>query len=319
MKKIKLFLVSMLCLFFVSGCDEKAPSVCTTVYPVKYLVERIAGKYVKVSNISKDAMIQRAGIRSNYKKMLENADGLFYIQGLEPYMELYDEEIHATDIEVVNLATKSAIYKFERYTKGIVDGKETGVESPYYNGEEFSSVDKYSADPMLWMDPVAMTSMGSDIRDYLVGKYPEYKTIFNDSFDELELDLARLDADFQTIPNDKLNVSFVTMTPSFGNWQKSYGVKVYPVSLSKYGTLPTKNQLAIIKKRIIRDGVRYMAIEQNLPDDMVELQNQLIDELGLIPVSLHNLSSLTSIETKSGKDYLSIMYDNLKTLESIAY
>lgn len=30
---------------------------------------------------------------------------------------------------------------------------------------------------MLWMDPVAMTSMASDIRDYLVQKYPQYKDI----------------------------------------------------------------------------------------------------------------------------------------------
>lgn len=319
MKKIKVFLVSMLCLFLFSGCDEKEPSVCTTVYPVQYLATRIGGKYVKISNISSDSMIQRASIRKNYVKLLEKADGLFYIQGLEPYMELYNEEIHETDVDMINLATKSAIYTFERYTKVEVDGKTTGVETPYYNGEEFSSIDKYNVDPMLWMDPVAMTSMGSDIRDYLIEEYPEYKAIFNENFDELELDLARLDADFQSIPNEFKNISFVSMTPSFGNWQKSYGIKVYPVSLSKYGGMPTSNQLTAIKKRIIKDGVRYIAVEQNLPQDMLDVQNQLINELGLLPVPLHNLSSLTSEEQASEKDYLSIMYDNLKVLESIAF
>ena len=42
------------------------------------------------------------------------------------------------------------------------------------------------------MDPVAMTSMASDIRDYLVQKYPQYKDIFDENYDALELDLARL-------------------------------------------------------------------------------------------------------------------------------
>lgn len=115
-----------------------------------------------------------------------------------------------------------------------------------------------------------------------------------------------------------MNISFVSMTPSFGNWQKSYGIKVYPITLSKYGALPTSDQLAAMKKRIKSDHVRYIAIEQNLSEDMEKLQQQLIDELALIPVNLNNLSSISSEDKKASKDYLTIMYDNLKALESIA-
>ena len=89
--------------------------------------------------------------------------------------------------------------KFERYTSTTIDGITAGTEGPYYEGEEFANLDTYDADPMLWMDPVAMTSMASDIRDYLVQKYPQYKDIFDENYDALELDLARLEADFQAI------------------------------------------------------------------------------------------------------------------------
>ncbi|RGC17322.1 zinc ABC transporter substrate-binding protein [[Clostridium] innocuum] len=316
--KIKLFLVSVLVLFLVSGCEEKNPSIATTVYPVQYLVERIGGDDVTVSNITENTMIQRAQIKSSFQDILKNSDALFYIGGLEPYMDLYVDDIRDTGVDMVDLATKSAIYKFERYTSTTIDGITAGTEGPYYEGEEFANLDTYDADPMLWMDPVAMTSMASDIRDYLVQKYPQYKDIFDENYDALELDLARLEADFQAIPDGKMNISFVSMTPSFGNWQKSYGIKVYPVTLSKYGALPTSDQLAAIKKRIKSDHVRYIAIEQNLSEDMEKLQQQLIDELALIPVNLNNLSSISSEDKKASKDYLTIMYDNLKALESIA-
>ncbi|MBS6180047.1 zinc ABC transporter substrate-binding protein [[Clostridium] innocuum] len=316
--KIKLFLVSVLALFLVSGCEEKNPSIATTVYPVQYLVERIGGDDVTVSNITENTMIQRAQIKSSFQDILKNSDALFYIGGLEPYMDLYVDDIRDTGVDMVDLATKSAIYKFERYTSTAIDGITAGTEGPYYEGEEFANLDTYDADPMLWMDPVAMTSMASDIRDYLVQKYPQYKDIFDENYDALELDLARLEADFQAIPDGKMNISFVSMTPSFGNWQKSYGIKVYPVTLSKYGALPTSDQLAAIKKRIKSDHVRYIAIEQNLSEDMEKLQQQLIDELALIPVNLNNLSSISSEDKKASKDYLTIMYDNLKALESIA-
>lgn len=316
--KIKLFLVTVLALFLVSGCEEKNPSIATTVYPVQYLVERIGGDDVTVSNITENTMIQRAQIKSSFQDILKNSDALFYIGGLEPYMDLYVDDIRDTGVDMVDLATKSAIYKFERYTSTTIDGITAGTEGPYYEGEEFANLDTYDADPMLWMDPVAMTSMASDIRDYLVQKYPQYKDIFDENYDALELDLARLEADFQAIPDGKMNISFVSMTPSFGNWQKSYGIKVYPVTLSKYGALPTSDQLAAIKKRIKSDHVRYIAIEQNLSEDMEKLQQQLIDELALIPVNLNNLSSISSEDKKASKDYLTIMYDNLKALESIA-
>ena len=316
--KIKLFLVSVLALFLVSGCEEKNPSIATTVYPVQYLVERIGGDDVTVSNITENTMIQRAQIKSSFQDILKDSDALFYIGGLEPYMDLYVDDIRDTGVDMVDLATKSAIYKFERYTSTTIDGITAGTEGPYYEGEEFANLDTYDADPMLWMDPVAMTSMASDIRDYLVQKYPQYKDIFDENYDALELDLARLEADFQAIPDGKMNISFVSMTPSFGNWQKSYGIKVYPITLSKYGALPTSYQLAAMKKRIKSDHVRYIAIEQNLSEDMEKLQQQLIDELALIPVNLNNLSSISSEDKKASKDYLTIMYDNLKALESIA-
>ena len=316
--KVKLFLVSVLALFLVSGCEEKNPSIATTVYPVQYLVERIGGDDVTVSNITENTMIQRAQIKSSFQDILKDSDALFYIGGLEPYMDLYVDDIRDTGVDMVDLATKSAIYKFERYTSTTIDGITAGTEGPYYEGEEFANLDTYDADPMLWMDPVAMTSMASDIRDYLVQKYPQYKDIFDENYDALELDLARLEADFQAIPDGKMNISFVSMTPSFGNWQKSYGIKVYPVTLSKYGALPTSDQLAAMKKRIKSDHVRDIAIEQNLSEDMEKLQQQLIDELALIPVNLNNLSSISSEDKKASKDYLTIMYDNLKALESIA-
>ena len=316
--KIKLFLVSVLALFLVSGCEEKNPSIATTVYPVQYLVERIGGDDVTVSNITENTMIQRAQIKSSFQDILKDSDALFYIGGLEPYMDLYVDDIRDTGVDMVDLATKSAIYKFERYTSTTIDGITAGTEGPYYEGEEFANLDTYDADPMLWMDPVAMTSMASDIRDYLVQKYPQYKDIFDENYDALELDLARLEADFQAIPDGKMNISFVSMTPSFGNWQKSYGIKVYPITLSKYGALPTSDQLAAMKKRIKSDHVRYIAIEQYLSEDMEKLQQQLIDELALIPVNLNNLSSISSEDKKASKDYLTIMYDNLKALESIA-
>lgn len=318
MKKLQSFLVILLCMVTLAGCAERKPSATVTIYPLKYLVETIGGNEVDVTSISTDTLIQRAQLKSDYKSILKNSDVLFYIGGLEPYLDLYIEDVRATKVNMVNLETRSAIYKFERYTTSTINYVKTGVETPYYEGDAFADIDTYDSDPMLWMDPVAMTSMGSEIKEVMINKYPQYKEIFEENYRKLEIDLARLDADFQKIPEENMQISFVSMTPSFGIWQKSYGVNVYPVCLSKYGALPSDEQLQVIKERIMKDRVRYMVIEQNLPEDMLKLQQQLIDELGLIPINMNNLSSISESDQKATKDYITMMYENLKMLENMA-
>lgn len=316
----KLFLVfaCSISLLSLSGCAPSKPKLCTTAYPIEYLVSRIGGEYVETCNISENKIIQRTTIKENYKELLANADVLLFIGGLEPYMEMYLEDLQSSKVEMLDLGAKSGIYDFRRYTTSVVEGKLVTIESDYYEGDLFASADMYKSDPMLWLDPIAMTSMASTIRDYLVQKFPEYAKVFHTNFDNLETELARLDADFQDLKEEQLNISFVSISPSFGNWQKSYGIRVYPVSLSKYGALPTEGQLAEIKKRIQMDGVRYIVKESNLPEDMLALHDQLASELGLISVEMHNISSLQESDIEANNNYLTLMYQNLKLLESMA-
>lgn len=316
-RKLMLMLTALLTLSLVSACSPGKPTLCSTVYPVNYLISQIGGDYVDTCSISSSELVQRSQIKSNFKSQLKKADALFYIGGLEPYMELYLDDIRSSKVDMVDLATRSAVFDFERYTTTSLDGKAVFSNGPYYEGDAFKNLDKYNSDPMIWMDPIAMTSMGSTIKDYLIKEYPEYTKVFEDNYKKLEYDLARLDSEFQNLKKEENPISIVTMTPSFGYWQKPYGIRVYPVVMSKYGALPTALQLEAIKAKIQNDGVRYIADEPNMPDDMRALYEQLKSELGLISINLSNLSSITKQDAKENKNYLSIMYENLSALESI--
>lgn len=318
MKKRLILISIFLFVSLLSGCRPSSPKVAVTSYPVEYLVKKIGGDYVSVTNISSDSLIQRATIKDDYEAVLDASDVLFYIGGLEPYMELYLDDIRSARIKMIDLSSISALNQFKRYTSINLDGKLVTAETPWYEGDVFKNIDMYDKDPILWIDPISMSSMGSSICSYLSDKYPEYAKIFNQNFDSLMNDLARIDADYQSIKDEGLKISFVSVTPSFGNWQKSYGIKVYPICLSKYGAMPTSAQLKAMKDRIQQDGVRYIVKEPNLPEDMLKLHDQLVSELGLISVSLSNISSLSEEEKKNGVDYRSLMYENLKVLEEMA-
>lgn len=316
----KLLLIGLI--FMLCACTSPKQYVAYTIYPVGYLLNRIGGDRISTISIQNNTLVQRSQIVQNYKEILSDSSVLFHVGDLEPYLYAYDEDVDEIGVDTQDLSVLNALYDFKRYSLVYVDGKQNFVETDYYEGDEFENINMYDLDLNIWLSPTGMRSMAIDIKDYLASNYVEQSSYFEENFNVLYDELIVLDAAYNALAT-KLNannktIKFVSMTPSFGCWQKDYGFQVYPVCLSKYGTLPTTDQLEKIKEKIINDEVKYIAYEPNMTSDMSDLMIQLEEELDLKRISLNNISSITDSQVQNGKDYLSLMYENLSTLESIA-
>ena len=323
MKRTVMKLLSViLAVTLLSACAPERSGIAYTVYPVGFLVERMTGGSIPSESIQEDVIVQRATIREDWEEVLSSAAVFLHIGQLDPYYAMYSRDYASLVPDLIDLSVMNAVYDFRRYTEVNSDGEITFIESPYYRGEEFDLIDTDSRDLYLWMDPIAMLSMARDVRDWLISAYPDEQAAFESNFELLENDLINLDAQYQALATsnevNERQIKFVTMTASFGNWQKTYGFQVYPVILSKYGALPNEAQLELIEKRIKDDDVQYIVYESNMTQDMISLFNRIEDDLSLTRVELSNLSSLTEADKEAGKDYLSIMYENLAVLETMA-
>ena len=328
MKKITKVLISLLIVLMLTGCGKIKTYTSYTIYPIGYLLNRIGGNRIKAISVQTDELVQVAKPKvkteeePGFKEIIDDSLFFFHIGDLEPYLEMYESDIAQSEVAVTDLSVLNAIYKFQRYTLVQANGRETYIKAPYYDDSSFETIDIYDTDLFLWLDPIGMLSMAKKIYQTLASNYVEQAAYFKENYTALENDLIEVDARYQNLSNklksESKVIKFVSMTPSFGCWQKSYGFQVYPVCLSKYGALPNEKQLEAIKQRIIQDDVKYIVYEPNMTTEMSELFNSLADELGLIRVNLSNISSLTQTQINDGKDYLSIMYENLSVLENIA-
>lgn len=327
MKLLNKLITSALILCLLTGCANTKTYISYSVYPIGYLLSRIGGNKIQTISVQTDDMIQLATVKEmteeseGFNEILDNSQYFLHIGTLEPYLDIYEDEMYDSGSNIIDLSTLNTTYKFKRYTLVRSNNVDTYIESPYYEGEEFNVLDTYNNDLFLWLDPIGMLSMANDVYDLLSSNYVEQSAYFKANYDVLHSDLITLDATYQTLANkckaNNVSIKFVSMTPSFGSWQKSYGFQVYPICLSKYGTLPTDEQLEIIKQRIVDDGVKYIAYEPNMSNEMTILFNQLVDDLDLTRVNLSNISSLTNNQKDNGKDYLTLMYENYNVLEMI--
>lgn len=323
MKILRKILVILL-VIMLAGCGNVKHYSAYTIYPIGYLLNRIGGNRIDAVSIQSNTIVQVSNIVDNYEEILSDSSVLFHIGNLEPYMDLYENQIKNLDIDLSagDLSILNCLYEYKRYTPVVVDGKVSYVEGPFYEGDIFNEIDTYDLDPYIWLSPSGMYCMAKDVYDYLSSNYVEQSSYFKENYQTLADELIALDASYQALATklikENKSIKFVSMSGSFGCWQKDFGIQVYPVCLSKYGALPSDAQLEIIKNKIIGDGVNYIAYEPNMSDEMLALFNKLEDELKLKRVTLYNISSLTNPQIDSGKDYLSLMYENLSILENMA-
>ncbi len=317
-RKITKLLIIALSLFTLAGCVPKDKTVLVTSYPMEYLFKVLGGNRVNVERLYSGSTAQTAVIRSDYEELIKKADAVFYIDELQPYWEIYSDVLaQNTKIEKINLADRSTLYNFKRFSTINVGGKQHIVDSEYYESTVFEPIDTYDKDPFLWMDPLAMTSMARTIKDWLTSNYPDESNLFEERFNELEVQLINLQADYQKLRTNQGSYKVVTVHPSFGNWQRSFGVSVYPLILSKYGSLPTDEQFEAIRERIQADDVRYIAMEKGLTEEELIIFNQIKTELQLTEINLNSLFDLTSEDISKNMDYITEMYNNLEALESM--
>lgn len=313
-KSILKLTVLLLILSVVSACVPRTRNVVVTNYPSQFLMERLAGNRVNIKRLDTGNIAQLATINEDYASIIKEADVLFYINELQPYWELYKDDITAAKVQMIDLSERSAMYPFNRFTSVSVNDQKHYIESSYYEG--LTIADSYSMDPFLWMDPLSTTSMARTMLDWLVSVYPDDEALFQENFDTLEIELVRLQADLQLLQNTTSPLRFVSVTPSFGNWQKSYNIGVYPLITSKYGVLPNEEELSIIRNRIMDDNVQFIAYEEGMSQDYIDLFNRIKIELDLTQIDLNNGFTLSAKDLESNNDYITKMYQNLETLEA---
>lgn len=317
-KRFQTLVILVLCMVLLcaGGCAAASEQIAYSVYPIGYLVERLAGTTVQAVSIQSNTIVQKAQLKEDYSVILSDSEVFMHIGDLEPYLSAYDDEIRASGIQMLDLSAVNAIYPFGRNAGG-------GNVSPYYEEECFSTVDTWTYEMNLWMDPISMLSLADDIHEWLVKTYPENTALYDTNYASLRLDLVNLDAGFEALAAELQEsgqqLQFVTMSAGFGIWQNTYGFGIYPVVLSKYGVLPDEAQLSCIEQRIQNDGVRYIVYEPDMPSDMLALYKRIQEDLDLTAITLSNLSMLSEEQMTSGKDYLSVMYENLSTLENLVH
>ncbi|HEM4157443.1 zinc ABC transporter substrate-binding protein AdcA [Streptococcus suis] len=305
MKKVGLLFLSVSALL-LGACGNSTASedgklnIVTTFYPVYEFTKQVAGDEANVDLLVK-AGTEVHGYEPSAKDIarIQEADAFVYEnENMETWVHDVEKSLDTTKVNVIS-ATEGML---------LLPGGEEEHKGHDHSGERHS----HAYDPHVWLSPERAITLVENIRDSLVAKYPEKKDAFETNAAAYIEKLDALDAKYSETLSAAKQKYFVTQHTAFAYLALDYGLKQVSITGVAADEDPTPSRLAELTEYINKYGIKYIYFEENASKSVAET---LAKETGVQLDVLNPLESLTDEDMKNGKDYISVMEDNLTALE----
>ncbi|MBO4131394.1 zinc ABC transporter substrate-binding protein AdcA [Streptococcus suis] len=305
MKKVGLLFLSVSALL-LGACGNSTASedgklnIVTTFYPVYEFTKQVAGDEANVELLVK-AGTEVHGYEPSAKDIarIQEADAFVYEnENMETWVHDVEGLIDTEKVNVIS-ATEGML---------LLPGGEEEHEGHDHSEEGHS----HAYDPHVWLSPERAITLVENIRDSLVAKYPEKKDAFETNAAAYIEKLDALDAKYSETLSAAKQKYFVTQHTAFAYLALDYGLKQVSITGVAADEDPTPSRLAELTEYINKYGIKYIYFEENASKSVAET---LAKETGVQLDVLNPLESLTDEDMKNGKDYISVMEDNLTALE----
>ena len=332
MKKI-LLLMPLLLLAACGQTSEEAQSidqdpeklqVYTTVYPLTYFTERIAGDLVDVQSIYPAGSNEHTFEPTQQEMIkLADADLMFSIGlGLEGFIDSAKKTLQDENVEFIATADQISDEELEAALGHKEDGHEEESHDEEAHGEEAHAEeagshdghDHGSTDPHVWMSPVLSEKLAESIKVSLTEADPENAEIYESNYTELIVELEMLDRSFEDLSERVSKDTFFVSHAAFSYLSEPYGFEQVAIAGLNSQDEPSQKELTEIVDLAKEKEVQYIVFEQNVSSNLTEV---IQNEVGAEAIEMHNLGVLTQENIDNEETYFTLMEKNLQVLETI--
>ncbi len=289
MKKI---ILSLLLLLTVVGCsaqpiDDGKLHIVVSFYILEDFTKKIGGDHIVVTNLSKTA-----GEPHDYEPSTQDMKTLSetkYIMILGNDFEPWFNDVYDT-IKVYNA-------KLLTVSEGI----------PTLTSETTGQID-----PHIWLSVRHAKTMLKKIHAFLSENDPSHKADYDESLNSALSEFSLLDQDYTETLKDRQRNEFVTNHAAFSYLAKDYGLVMIPIMGLEPDAEPSASMMAQIIDKVSLYKIPYILYEDEANR---EVATAIARETGAKTGILRTIEGLNAAQVAEGKDYVSLMRENLNWLK----
>lgn len=320
MRRSKFWAVIALVALVVTGCGgaAKVPSfaeadrlkVATSFYPLYEFAAAVGGDKADVINLVPPGTEPHDWEpTAGHIKTLNAAQVFLYNgAGMEHWVKKTLQSLDSKSLSVVETSRGFALLQGRHDDHGDADEhghEEEEADEHGHEAEEF--------DPHIWLDPKGAIHTVEMIRDAFVQADATHKATYEANAARYIEKLKALDAEFQTGLAQCRTQEFFTSHAAFGYLAHRYGLEQHAIMGLAPEAEPTPKDLAAIIAEAKEHDVRYIFFETLVSDKVAKV---VADEIGAQTLVLNPFEGLTEADIKAGKNYLSVMQENLANLKT---
>lgn len=317
---VNLLLTFALLITILAGCSNqgqeqrqagvvKKLQVYTTIFPVYDFTVNIGGEKVEVKKLVPPGVEPHEWEPSPRDVVGLGSSDIFIYNGvgMEPWVEKFLNSVNKPELLVVDASKEVELL-------AQLGGHSHGHSHSHSHSHNASSGGKVveSKDPHIWLDPLNAKIMVDNIKDALSKADPANNIYYETNANRYKEELDLLHQEYLAALENAPNKVFVTSHDAFGYLAHRYNLKQISIRGVSPEVEPTPGKVAEIIKIVRNNKISYIFFETLVSPKVSEV---IAKETGAEILPLNPLDGLSQNEIDAGKNYLSVMRDNLANLK----
>ena len=281
-KKIYLLFITLILILCSTGCKKDTMediTIYTTTYPIEYITKKLYSDYSDISSIYPNEVIELSD------KLIKD----YSYANLFVYNGLSNEKTY-----VVKMLNNNKNLKIVDSTMGM---------------EIENSIEE------LWLNPSNFLMLSLNIRngmkEYITNSF--LRREIDNKYEELKISISELDAEMKLMVENAKDKNILVSNNVFKYLEK-YDITVWTVENDEN---LTDKVLSDIKNQIENKNIKYIIMMPN--DTLTDEVEDLLNSNNIEKLYFDPLTTLSSENIQNGKDYISVMNDNLEILKKELY
>ncbi|MEO5357836.1 MAG: zinc ABC transporter substrate-binding protein [Nitrospirae bacterium YQR-1] len=268
--------------------------IAVSFYPLSFIAERVGGSHVEVINMT-PAGVQPHEFEPTMKSIKTVYSSHLFLYngaGFDSWAEKLAPELKKKGTVTVNMSSYMVLLNA---------------------WNDSGKADTKAHDPHFWLDPVLIKREVEVVRNALIKKDPANRADYEKNAASISTKFDELNNRYSLELKNCKHKDIVVSHSAFQYIAKRYGLNMFSILGVTASGEPSPKKLAELSRIVKEKNIKYVFYESLLSP---KLAQTLSNEAGVKTLTLNTCEGLTDDDIKAGRNYLSLMEDNLKNLKT---
>ena len=305
MKKLISIMVVAVLIMGLAACsrDTEKPAqqsgltIYASFYPMQFLASQIAGDKAQIISLV-PAGVEPHDWEPKPKTLagLQESDMLVYNgAGMEVWLEDFLPSLQKAGVKTVNASDGLELLPYDKENEEV---NQQGEGLAY--------------DPHVWVSPVKYKQQAQNVLNGLIEIDAANQDYYKSNYNNLIEKLDKLDGDYRKAIAGFKSKIFIVSHSAFTYLAKDYGLTQLPIRGVTPQAEPSPAKLAELVQICRDNNIKYIFFESLVSP---KLSETLANEVGAETLVLNDGQGITEDQIKQGRNYITIMYENLENLK----